>query len=526
MRKINKSLILATSIFGVIACSSSSDDNTPAPSDDNTPAPSDDNTPAPLTAYEEAAQVVSNLPQAAQDALALTPDVYEFSRDGVSTVSYPGQIFRQVLIEDLKTATGKQGRGLYAGSAEDFKAIIDSYVSYSYDNASEVEGVISGASEFLVKAKDFDGNALAITEGTLYQDLQDPGKNLSSKLAGVDNPLLTDGMLGWSLDNLGNAGQNPISLDGDANGKFEPSDYVAILSETFAYGSMNATAFQITNGTNAAQTISLAALTPEGHDIAQLMQKFFHSAVSFSQATGDYLSVDLGDTKGLNADNTEVAKAGVTYTALEHHWDEAFGYFGAARDYLAYTDDQIASKGSIDTNGDGSIALLSEKNFGMSVNAAKRDLGSTTGLNLSEAIMTNFLKGRQLIALKPEGYMDGVKALAKMIAIDWEKVMAANTIHYINKTISEGNEYGTEDYLYTDHSKFWSEMKGFAFAFQFSPYSPMSAEQFSTFHNLIADKAIIPSDAEALATYHESLLAARKLLMETYNFDEADVANW
>ena len=37
--------------------------------------------------------------------------------------------------------------------------------------------------------------------------------------------------------------------------------------------------------------------------------------------------------------------------------------------------------------------------------------------------------------------------------------MAANSIHYINKTISEMDEYGTADYLFTNHAKYWSELR-------------------------------------------------------------------
>ena len=47
-------------------------------------------------------------------------------------------------------------------------------------------------------------------------------------------------------------------------------------------------------------------------------------------------------------------------TAMEHAWDEAFGYFGAARDYSRYTDEQLAGKVddfTFDSNGDGQHRL-------------------------------------------------------------------------------------------------------------------------------------------------------------------------
>ena len=99
----------------------------------------------------------------------------------------------------------------------------------------------------------------------------------------------------------------------------------------------------------------------------------------------DYLDDDT-EGKGLLADNT-VAVEGKPYTELEHQWDEGFGYWGGAVNYLDYTDDELASEdgraeyvnGYNDHDGDGAIDLGSEINFGASVNAAKRDRGAADG---------------------------------------------------------------------------------------------------------------------------------------------------
>ena len=85
---------------------------------------------------------------------------------------------------------------------------------------------------------------------------------------------------------------------------------------------------------------------------------------------------------------------GDTYTTLEHQWDEAYGYWGGARDYSAYTDAEIAGAGGRpnfengyhDTNEDGLIDLLSELNFSASVNAAKRDLGYEPRVSIDEGM--------------------------------------------------------------------------------------------------------------------------------------------
>ena len=90
-----------------------------------------------------------------------------------------------------------------------------------------------------------------------------------------------------------------------------------------------------------------------------------------------------------------------TYTEAEHNYDEAFGYYGAARDNNFYTDLEARAKsgrdewknGYHDTNGDGLIDPRSEFNFGHSQNCAKRDAasaGNTNPTNLSTEAMNGF----------------------------------------------------------------------------------------------------------------------------------------
>ena len=57
---------------------------------------------------------------------------------------------------------------------------------------------------------------------------------------------------------------------------------------------------------------------------------------------------------------------------MEHHWDESFGYFGAARDYnTGYSDDNARKTTQNDSNGDGSIDFKTEFNSGWGITAAK-----------------------------------------------------------------------------------------------------------------------------------------------------------
>ena len=65
-----------------------------------------------------------------------------------------------------------------------------------------------------------------------------------------------------------------------------------------------------------------------GHDLKQLIQKFA-LGVTLSHGLGDYLTkVPTKDNKA-RYDATETDEGTKKYTAMEHYWDEAFGYFGS-----------------------------------------------------------------------------------------------------------------------------------------------------------------------------------------------------
>lgn len=496
--KISAWLVASSLIVSTSACKKDDDKQT-VTSDSETPA----------TAAES---YIAGLSGPLREAYDSAPASYAFERGGKDTVDTTGQVFRQLLIEDLKSFITSLKRSSYTGSQENLLTVLDSYYTYTYDNSSAVTEAIKGSSAFKLTAKGMNGSALPFSEGTLYQHIQDPGKQLRDKAAGNDNPLLWTQLKGWSTQTF-----------------VKPDDVISSWFKIIAAQAVDGQSFVVSNGSEPGQMITDAYITEDGLDLSQLVQKFLHASVSYSQATGDYLSVDLGQDKGLNVDNSGPAKAGVTYTALEHHWDEAFGYFGAARDFLAYTDQQSADGLSLDTDGNGSISLLKEKNLGISTNTSKRDLGAKNGgVDFSKNTMNAFIKGRFLISTKPEGYLDAVKALGIIASSHWEKTIGATVVHYINDVIRETSEYGTSAYLFKDHAKYWSEMKGFALAFQFNPYALMSEKDFDTLHNLLGDKPVLPSagDAAALAVYVSKLKEARTLLQTVYGFSDTNTAEW
>ena len=209
-----------------------------------------------------------------------------------------------------------------------------------------------------------DGEAVGITTqpATRQMTIGDisSGKNLKDKMAGNDatgqhQDWNTVGLVGWTPG---------ITPEGLLYAWFE-------MVEAAAQRKVNG------DGDTYGGVALPVHVSKEGHDLQQLTQKFLLGAVAFSQGADDYLDYDIED-KGLLADNVGPDKPGSTYTSLEHQWDEGFGYFGAARDYLEYTDDEIAGKAEMgrqgyhDTNADDAVDLAKEYNWGHSINAAKR----------------------------------------------------------------------------------------------------------------------------------------------------------
>ncbi|MCF2907999.1 DUF4856 domain-containing protein [Pseudoalteromonas sp. DL2-H2.2] len=461
--------------------------------------------------------------------------------EGKSSVAYSGQIARHVLIKELFNYIGG---GQFEADAEN-------------TNATK-EALITELNKFYaVSEQDYnsfweDRELTVVTEPAAQTRLTDISshKNLQDKIAGndrggQDKEGWTDegDFVGWPVDTTQNAG-----LDDEEKTPI-PDLVVQQLFEQLAER-----AFEQAIGPKNIE-IENIYVTADGVDLNQLIQKFLYGAVAFSQAADDYLDAD----KGLLADNTKpVEKDGSVkpYTNLEHQWDEGFGYFGAARNYMNYEDIEIAgkggrdgfSKGYNDANADGKINFNSEYNFGNSTNAAKRDLGTadkTNPTDLTKEAFEAFYAGRKLISTT-EGAVkvEELEVHANKALLAWEKAIAATVVHYINDTHKdlerlafelegkheekyEGEEYGASHF--TDLAKHWSEMKGFALNFQFNPNSPFYAPEhegeFARLHTLMGNKPVI-DDVKGIEDYNKDLLEARNILKAVYKFDEKNVAGW
>lgn len=225
---------------------------------------------------------------------------------------------------------------------------------------------------------------------------------------------------------------------GNANGLFSFTSTKQLENKCF---SLDVPMFQgwmddlalasVSNGMTAsdgqAGTLSSGANTylmdANGKEQVQLIEKGLMGAIFLNQALNEY----FGDVK-MNVDNTTAVDAsiGKYYTTMEHHWDEAFGYFGVDINFPTVVPSRFWGK------------------YCNNQNAA---------INSNEDMMSAFLKGRAAISAKELADRD--QAIVT-IRNEWEAVSANQAMAYIDGAIS---------YFGVDDAKFLHELsEAFAFA--------------------------------------------------------------
>jgi hypothetical protein len=455
---------------------------------------------------------------------------YDFRNEssGESSVAYSGQVARHVLLKELSNYI----KGDFATDIANSEDKIGLY----YDISSDDYENVWGSRELTLSA--FEGAVQ-----TTLTEISSSHKNLKGKLAGNDEK---GQYKDWNAEN---------ALDGWAGLEAAQNTPTGLTEHLFTLLRENALEVQAGKAvTTHGVEVGKVYVTPEGVDLQQLIEKFLNGAVLFSQAADDYLDNDGGKTtKGLLSDNLEFGDK--AYTALEHQWDEGFGYFGAARNYLSYSDDELASKvkddesngrlafnGKNDTNADGKFDCRAEYNWGNSTNAGQRDRTGIT--DLSTQAFTAFYNGRKLLsdnagtALTAE-QMTELEGYATEARLAWEQAIVATSIHYINDVLDNDDgdiddiasgEY-TQEQFYA-FAKHWSEMKGFALNIQFNPVSPVvnvdrelntgsPSAQLVKLNELMGNAPVI-SGADAVQKYKDGLEEARNILRDAYDWKDKE----
>ncbi|MCA9603176.1 MAG: DUF4856 domain-containing protein, partial [Myxococcales bacterium] len=401
---------------------------------------------------------------------------------GKSSVDASGQIARHVLIQELVDSIDALTAELDANklaTIEDGDIVerLDFYYHFDSDESGDVKVGLTATPPLLQR----------------YMSDISTGKDLAAKFVGNDTS--TD-FKDWSTEFRGWSDDTIAANGGDVS---TPEGLLTAFFETIEE---QALAYQQGSPAEDPEGNELPVhVTASGLNLKELTQKLLLVGITFHQAADDYLDDDK-EGSGILASNDGPSAEGSPYTSLEHAWDEGFGYFGAARDYGDYSDDELASadgradwQGHHDTNDDGATDLLTEYNFGFSTNAAKRDRGAQDKTDFTKELWSAFIAGRHLIATAgaepSKERLDAIRKERNRAILAWEKVIAATVLHYVNDTLQAMELFTSDDYSFEDHAKAWSEMKAFALGLQFSPRSPLSDDDFETFHQLVGDAPVL-----------------------------------
>ena len=280
------------------------------------------------------------------------------------------------------------------------------------------------------------------------------------------------------------------------------------------------------------ETVANGKTRASGIRLDQMTQKTLWGAISYWQATSKYMSK-------IPTDDNSVAVEGKSYTAMEHHWDESFGYFGAALDYnTGYTDDNDRkSSPYFDSNSDGKIDFKTEYNVGWAVTAAKRDLctGCDAGLDFTKTIFDAYIKGRTMIVNQEP--LAKILEQRDLIMATWEKVVAAVTIHYINDVIDDmdaiiaaGDATVTPASSATaDYENHWGEMRGYANGLLYNDFKKIATDNLNRLYVVMGTAPVYPKDGSfaAMQAYKGQLAGeAKAILKASYGFSDANMNSW
>lgn len=241
-----------------------------------------------------------------------------------------------------------------------------------------------------------------------------------------------------------------------------------------------------------------------GVEPAQMIAKGLMGALLYYQAVAVY----LGDAK-MDVDNLEVEEG--KGTKMQHHWDEAFGYFGAPVDYLTNT-------GSADTDNPAEKTWYWAK-YGNSRAAA---------FDVREELFNAFLEGRTAInnhhiALLNEDTEAQAEALATRDAAiatireNWELLAAANVVHYINGSLADIEANAAGDFYHH-----WSEAKAFLNTMVHNPAKTITNAELTELNDLLGNN---PKAAFAEEGTKAELQQANDKLQQIFGFSVAEMSN-
>ena len=219
-----------------------------------------------------------------------------------------------------------------------------------------------------------------------------------------------------------------------------------------------------------------------GLEWTQVIEKGLMGACFASQMTSNYLA-------GISSDDNTTIEDGKYYTEMEHHWDEAYGYFTDAPDYP--------------TNG-------TNRFWGKYANKSylEDNIGSATD------IATAFRTGRAAIAA---GNTADALAQAEIIKTETKQMVGGMALHYLNDVKAQVAS-GIADQSSINHSM--SEALAFIFGIQFVTDSPemSSADVMALVSQIEADVAGFSQNTMSINAVIDQVAAAAGLIDKKDDF--------
>ena len=217
-------------------------------------------------------------------------------------------------------------------------------------------------------------------------------------------------------------------------------------------------------------------LNDKGLEPVQIIEKGLMGACFYYQATSVYMGAGKMDV------DNEIVTDGEG-TEMEHHWDEAFGYFGAPIDFP--------------TNTDG---LFFWANYCNNYD----DL-----LNTNEDLMTALITGRAAISNNDLDTRDNQIDLARAA---WERVSVGSALHYLNGAMANFDDVAVRNHEI-------SEAIAFIYSLYYNEGKSVSNPELDNL--LISLAGTKDLDTMDITEIEEStILSVRDLLADIFNISD------
>ncbi|MEM7242563.1 MAG: DUF4856 domain-containing protein [Pseudomonadota bacterium] len=404
-----------------------------------------------------------------------------YEGDKTNTVSYSGQIARQVLEKSLKSIAGKGNGG---ENAAEIEAMLIAY----FNNEGDLD---------IISPKSKDGFPVKQTKVSEISS--------SANIAGK----FYDGAM--------------PAYPGGLSGK-------AVIMHMFSQAAKSNAGWDPENGYDWGQLIS--KFTMGAMQYNQAVDNYLDEKMTAGNKPNNAAYKDGAHYTGKEHSWDE----GFGYWGAPAHVLK----LSADQAYAVSKQKDLASG---DANGDGVIDLKSEYTFGPAYYAAAADKSGTKTTNYMPTIMQAFLDGRQIItdaageALSAD-QLAAVQAHAKTIADNWEKVLAEAVFKYagsVYKDINTMKDLEGEELAkaYRTYGKHWGELAGFSMAIQSGKnnlgatatkmnqligFGPVTLDN-TYVTGIDADGNFVRERRKTWSDYQLAMLQVQKLMLDTFGVE-------